>query len=80
MGLGAALMLVGAALAFADLGTVARGVATALFLLMTAPVAAHQIARAAHRAGIEFWEGTVSNALEPEGQPTDAAPTEAPRG
>ncbi len=30
-----------------------------LFLLLTAPVAAHAIARGAHRAGVKLWEGSV---------------------
>jgi multicomponent Na+:H+ antiporter subunit G len=30
-----------------------------LFLLLTAPVAAHAIARGAHRAGFKLWEGSV---------------------
>jgi len=31
----------------------------AVFLLLTAPVAAHAIARGAHRAGVPLWEGSV---------------------
>jgi len=30
-----------------------------VFLLLTAPVAAHAIARGAHRAGVKLWEGSV---------------------
>ena len=30
-----------------------------LFLLLTAPVAAHAVARGAHRAGVKLWEGSV---------------------
>ena len=30
-----------------------------VFLLLTAPVSAHAIARGAHRAGIKLWEGSV---------------------
>ncbi len=30
-----------------------------IFLLLTAPVAAHAIARGAHRAGVKLWEGSV---------------------
>jgi multicomponent Na+:H+ antiporter subunit G len=29
------------------------------FLLLTSPVAAHAIARGAHRSGIKLWEGSV---------------------
>ena len=30
-----------------------------IFLLLTSPVAAHAIARGAHRAGIKLWDGSV---------------------
>ncbi len=31
----------------------------AIFILFTSPVAAHALARAAHRSGIKLWEGSV---------------------
>ena len=30
-----------------------------LFLLLTSPVAAHAVARGAHRSGVKLWEGSV---------------------
>ncbi|MFC1809494.1 monovalent cation/H(+) antiporter subunit G [Candidatus Omnitrophota bacterium] len=30
-----------------------------IFLLLTSPVAAHAIARGAHRTGVKLWEGSV---------------------
>ena len=30
-----------------------------LFLILTTPVAAHAIARGAHKSGIRLWEGSV---------------------
>lgn len=30
-----------------------------VFLILTSPVAAHAIARGAHRSGIKLWEGSV---------------------
>ena len=30
-----------------------------IFILLTAPVAAHAIARGAHRAGVKLWDGSV---------------------
>ncbi|MCD6166161.1 Na+/H+ antiporter subunit G [candidate division KSB1 bacterium] len=30
-----------------------------IFLLLTSPVAAHAIARGAHRAGIKLWKGSI---------------------
>jgi len=31
----------------------------AIFVLFTSPVAAHALARAAHKSGIKLWEGSV---------------------
>ena len=44
----------------------ARAVVAVAFLLLTAPVAAHMIGRAAYRSGSGLWEGTVVNELEAE--------------
>ena len=30
-----------------------------VFLILTSPVAAHAVARGAHRAGVRLWEGSV---------------------
>lgn len=30
-----------------------------VFLILTSPVAAHAVARGAHRAGVKLWEGSV---------------------
>lgn len=30
-----------------------------IFILLTSPVAAHAIARGAHRSGVKLWEGSV---------------------
>ncbi|GAB4232478.1 MAG: monovalent cation/H(+) antiporter subunit G [Acidobacteriota bacterium] len=35
-----------------------------VFLLLTAPVAAHAISRGSRRAGIRLWSGSVCDALE----------------
>lgn len=35
-----------------------------LFLLLTAPVAAHALARAAHKSGVKLWEKTVCDEYE----------------
>ncbi len=44
--LGASLTLVATAIIFGDISTVAKSVAAILFLLLTAPIAAHMIGRA----------------------------------
>lgn len=61
--LGAGFILLGAALYFDELGTTSRAVATIFFLLLTGPVAAHRIARAAYFDGSPLWEGTVRDDL-----------------
>ena len=67
--LGAGLLLVGAALMLQDPWVAVRAVMTVAFIALTAPVASHLIARAAHRSTpVEIWlgsdpqeQGTVSD-------------------
>ena len=61
--LGAGFILLAAALYFDDLGTTSRAIATIFFLLLTGPVAAHRIARAAYFDGSPLWDGTVRDDL-----------------
>ena len=61
--LGCGLILVAVAVHFGDTGIVARAVAAVVFLLLTAPVAAHMIGRAAYRTGVPLWQGTVIDEL-----------------
>ncbi len=47
---------------FLIVGCTAAGMKSLLciiFLVLTSPVAAHAIARGAHRAGVKLWEGSV---------------------
>src|SRR6056297_641759 len=62
--LGSGLILAAVAVYFADTATITRAVATILFLLMTAPVAAHMIGRAAFRSSITLW----NTRIEPEAE------------
>ena len=57
--LASGLTMVAVATAFGDAPTVARAVAIVVFLLLTAPVAAHMIGRAAFRSGTPLWGPTV---------------------
>jgi multicomponent Na+:H+ antiporter subunit G len=57
--LGSILSLIATALVFADGSVTARVVAIIAFLLLTAPVAAHMIGRAAFRSGVPLWPPTV---------------------
>ncbi|WP_372893512.1 monovalent cation/H(+) antiporter subunit G [Rhodosalinus sp.] len=62
--LGSGLILVGVAVHFGDTATITRAVATILFLLITAPVAAHMIGRAAFRSGETLWNTKIDAEAE----------------
>lgn len=57
--LGSGLILIAVAVFFGDITTITRAVATILFLLITAPVGAHMIGRAAFRSGMPLWNTKV---------------------
>ncbi|MBN1994299.1 MAG: monovalent cation/H(+) antiporter subunit G [Anaerolineae bacterium] len=61
--LGAGFILLGAAIYFNELGISSRAIATIIFLLITAPVAAHMLGRAAFFNGVPLWRGTLYNEL-----------------
>ena len=62
--LGAGLVLGAGAIYFGDIGTATRAIAALLFILITAPVAAHMIGRAAFRSGVEMWNTRVEPGAE----------------
>ena len=62
--LGAGLMLVGVAVFFDSFSITTRAFAVITFMLITAPVAAHMIARAAYFDGIPLWKGTMIDELK----------------
>jgi len=64
---GVSFIMLGAALHFGDLVSFTKALATIIFILVTAPVAAHVLARAAYLAGVPLWKGTLSD--EMRGQP-----------
>lgn len=57
--LGLGCLLIGAALQLGDFASFIRVISIGAFILLTTPVAAHVIARAAYLADIPLWEGTV---------------------
>jgi multicomponent Na+:H+ antiporter subunit G len=63
--LGLGCLLLGAALQFGDFGSVIRVVSIGAFVLLTTPVSAHVIARAAYFANVPLWEGTVIDERRP---------------
>jgi multicomponent Na+:H+ antiporter subunit G len=56
--LGAGLILIGEAFFYAELGITLRALAAITFLLLTAPVAAHLIGRAAYYSKVKLWQKT----------------------
>ncbi|MEL7014249.1 MAG: monovalent cation/H(+) antiporter subunit G [Pseudomonadota bacterium] len=59
--LGSGLILVGAALHFGDAGIVLRCVLIIFFLLLTAPIGAHMIGRAALSLSVPVWTPKGAN-------------------
>ncbi len=73
--LGAGCMLTAVAVHFDEVGVTTRALLVTAFLFLTAPVAAHVIARAAYSVGVPLWEGTLCDQLREHRK--DAAKSEA---
>jgi multicomponent Na+:H+ antiporter subunit G len=56
--LGVALILLAVGFSFPEAESRMRAVAGILFVFLTTPVAAHLLARAAHKTGVPSWVGT----------------------
>ena len=69
--LGCGLILLAVAVHYAETSVVARSVATIIFLMLTAPIGAHLIARAAYRMGVPLSDRMVVDELDgrPEAGP-----------
>lgn len=61
--LGVILIMVAVANHFDDVGVTARAVGIVLFILLTGPVSAHMIGRAAYITGTPLWENTTVDEL-----------------
>ncbi|MEX2473599.1 monovalent cation/H(+) antiporter subunit G [Marinobacter sp.] len=61
--MGAMMTMAGVAFYFADSIIFARALAIVIFILITAPIAAHVIGRAGYFLGTPLWEGTVKDEL-----------------
>lgn len=61
--LGAMCMLAAYGLAYVEVGVDARAIVAMVFLVLTAPVAAHALARAAYRRGQTLSESTEPDEL-----------------
>lgn len=67
--LGVGCMLLAVAVHFGELTIVTRALLVTAFVFLTAPVAAHMIARAAYSVGTPLWEGTIADELRGQQQP-----------
>lgn len=56
--LGVGVLLIAAAIVFPDTEVTAKVIAIILFLILTAPVAAHMIGRTGYRSEITIWKNT----------------------
>jgi multicomponent Na+:H+ antiporter subunit G len=76
--LGVGLILIAEAFFYAEVGITLRVLAAISFLLLTAPVAAHLIGRAAYYSGIKLWHKTWIDQLKDHypsgGHPEDTEP------
>lgn len=62
--LGVGFILLGTAIHFWEIGILSRSVIIISFLLLTAPVAAHMIGRAAYFDGVPLWKETKHDELK----------------
>lgn len=78
--LGCGLILVAVAVHFGETGITARALAAIIFLIVTAPVAAHMIGRAAYRTGVPLWGQSVVDDLEASNEESSKARRANTRG
>jgi len=62
--LGVGSVLLAAAIYFNELGLTSRAIAIVFFVLLTAPVSAHLMGRAAYFNGVPLWKGTQYDELK----------------
>lgn len=60
---GSGLMMIALAVISADGSTAIRALAGLLFFILTAPIAAHLLARAAYKVGYPLWSGSVADEM-----------------
>jgi multicomponent Na+:H+ antiporter subunit G len=62
--LGSGMILIALALFTEDSSTMTRALAGFVFLLLTAPIAAHLLAMASYGAGYRLWDGSVRDEMK----------------
>ena len=66
--LGASLILGGVALFFGDAAVTGKIAAIIVFIILTSPVAAHMLGRAAYFSGVPLWKESVRDELGASGE------------
>lgn len=61
---GSGLMMIALAVSAGDGGTAIRAIAGVFFFILTAPIAAHLLARAAYKVGYPLWENSVADEMK----------------
>lgn len=74
--LGSGVMLLALAVVANDQATITRALAGILFFLLTAPIAAHLLAKAAYAAGYQLWDQSVLDQMQGEAAKNTKAKTE----
>jgi multicomponent Na+:H+ antiporter subunit G len=64
--IGSGLAMLAIAVSAPEIYVATRAIAGLLFFLLTAPVAAHLLMRAAYKAGYPMWSGAVVDAMSSE--------------
>lgn len=81
--LGTCLVLVSAAVfagSVGDAASLVKCIVCMVFILVTAPTAAHALARGAHASGVRLWEGSVMDTYADDHEPgVQQDDTAAPR-
>jgi len=67
--LGSGAVLIALAIHTDDVATMTRALAGFLFLLLTAPIAAHLLAKASYEAGYRMWSGSVRDDMKKTADP-----------
>jgi multicomponent Na+:H+ antiporter subunit G len=70
--LGTTLILLGSLVLLASLSAMVKGLICILFILITSSTAAHALARAAHRSGVELCDQSVVDHYADDRQDDDA--------
>lgn len=68
--LGVGFVLIGAILFFAETAVTVRALLVLAFIILTVPLSAHVIGRAAHGAGAPLWSRTLRDDMASRNAPT----------